>query len=187
LTYTLFSILCLSGKTASVSSNITNETKGAPFSVVIPKGTPLKQIAVRLSVTIGDNNSNDNKISNNEIGYKNLLLPYLLNTPVYTVDHRIDSSVESKVKTVHIANINFISKLYLSNKPIAFHITKISLKKILQDTTYQPDFNSNNVLQPRVNAVIVNAFLIIKWKDQEIFRTNVIMNVSINIHLIQCC
>jgi hypothetical protein len=151
------------------------DTNSIPFSVVIPKGTPTKQIAVRLSLTI-NKNSNEN-----EIGYKDLLLPYLLNTPVYAVDHLIDSTVESKVKTVHIAKVTIISKLFLSNIPIAFHITKISMKKIFQENTYDLSSHSNNVTTPIGKSLIINAFVIVKWKDQEIFRTNVIKNVSINV------
>jgi hypothetical protein len=159
------------------SSNNRKEINEIPFSVVIPKGTPLKQISVRLSLIIY-NNSNSK-----EIGYKDLSLPYLLNTPVYAVDHLIDSTTESRVKTVHIAKVNIISKFFLSNMPIAFHITKISMKKIFQENLYHDLSSSKDVTTPKG---IINAFIIVKWKDQEIFRTNVIKNVSIYINKCLC-
>jgi hypothetical protein len=140
------------------------------------------------------NKPDKKKNSHRELGSKNLPLLYLINTPSYAIDHTIDSTISSALKTLHIAKIRTVSKLFPSNLPVAFLITGLSLRDLLlpptdpktgtqtgQSLGSSPE-NSHQKPQTTISKqknqfIILNIYIIIKWKGQEVGRSSVIRDI----------
>ena len=100
------------------------------------------------------------KLGDVELGMKHLSFQYFANTPLYAVDHTIESLPHRHLKTVKIARIRVVSRLYPVQLPLAFQINSISVRNLL----------------PKRFGEIVKALVTVRWKDVEVCKTTVIKN-----------
>ena len=131
-----------------------------PIILRIPKGTSLDSIQLKIvlmGVAYGRGNM---KLGDVELGIKHLSFQYFANTPLYAMDHTIESLPHRHLKTVKIARIRVVSRLYPIQLPLAFQLNRLSVRNLL----------------PKRFGEIVKALVTVRWKDVEIYKTNVIKN-----------
>ena len=95
-----------------------------------------------------------------ELGTKYLTFQYFANTPLYAVDHIIESLPHRHLKTVKIAKLRVVSRLYPVQLPLALQLNSIRVRNLL----------------PKRFGEIVKALVSVRWKDVEVYKTTVIKN-----------
>lgn len=138
------------GKTVS-KFKVKKNTEISPFSIIIPEGVAIDRVYIQL-VLRGTIDEVDK-----EICRKSISLYYIMNTPLYVMEHTLDSM---SLKTVHAAKVNIISKVFYPNQSVAYVIKSISIKGLAKT-----DLTS-----------LTDSFVSIKWNDVEVAKTSVNQN-----------
>ena len=131
-----------------------------PIVLRIPKGTLLDSIQLKMVVMGVAYGRGNMKLGDVELGLKHLSFQYFSNTPLYAVDHTIEALPHRHLKTVKIARIRVVSRMYPIQLPLAFQINRISVRNLL----------------PKRFGEIVKALVTVRWKDVEVHKTSVIKN-----------
>lgn len=117
-----------------------------PFSITIPKGIAIEHATIPM-VLKGYVDGTEKEISR-----KSLSLHYLVNTPLYVIDHIFASPTMSEVYT---AKLQIVSKMFSPEQEIALSINSISVKGLIKTD----------------RGVLPDTYISVKWNGDEVAKT----------------
>jgi hypothetical protein len=154
------------------------ETKLAPVTVHIPADVSLDIVKVQF-VLVGTIAN-----SEREIAHKEIDLVYLLNAPLYLIEHYMESAQNP---TARVARFQLLSKVFAEKQVVGFVVTEILVKgvnnlfetyhankttqrqstKDLRKSMLKQTSSARNFVAPKLGDV----FSVLRWNDEVVLKT----------------
>lgn len=144
-------------------TKLQKDLKSTPLTFQIPQSVEVDKAALQLVLT-GSVDNSDREICRKSIG-----LRYLINSPVYAIEHDLDSLV---IPDTIAASVRLITKVFSFDQLVGFQLADISVKSIDSLMTEDNSSISKKAMKAK------NYFVLVKWNDDLLLKSSLINNVN---------